>query len=203
MTISTLPEILNEIETRAEEAGRLVVALAGPPASGKSTLAAGLAKSLGPHAAVLPMDGFHLENDQLRQMGLLHRKGAPETFDALGFVALIGRLRGDGVVHYPTFDRETDCTVPDGGQIGAATRIILVEGNYLLLKTPPWDRLAGLFDMSVHLQVGRGELESRLIARWIEHGLPPDAARARAMSNDMKNADFVVAHSYDADFTLR
>ena len=104
------------------------------------------------------MDGFHLDNAQLRDMDLLHRKGAPETFDATGFARLLRRVRDEGNVLYPTFDREADKTLPDTGHIDEATRIVLVEGNYLLLKTPPWSGLGSHFQMTVGLVVDRGLL---------------------------------------------
>ena len=194
--------LLELIKARAEGRARYLVAIAGAPASGKTTLAAELAAKLGPCASVLPMDGFHLENSVLQERGLLARKGAPETFDAQGFVELLARVRRTPEVRYPTFDRQADCTRPERGLVSASTRIVLVEGNYLLLRTAPWAALEGLFDLTVSLEVARDELERRLIARWLKYGLPPEAARARALDNDMKNADFVAAHARAADIVL-
>jgi len=194
--------LLALIKARAEGRARYLVAIAGAPASGKTTLAAELAAKLEPCAAVLPMDGFHLENSVLQERGLLARKGAPETFDAQGFVELLARVRRTPEVRYPTFDRQADCTRPERGLVSASTRIVLVEGNYLLLRTAPWAALEGLFDLTVSLEVARDELERRLIARWLKYGLPPEAARARALDNDMKNADFVAAHARAADIVL-
>lgn len=195
--------LVREIEARSGNRERILVALAGPPGSGKSTLAGRLAERLGPSAAVLPMDGFHLENDRLQQMGLLHRKGAPETFDGDGFVALLDRLRSGESVPYPAFDRVADRTVPGAGRIDRAVRIVLVEGNYLLLNHPPWSELEGLFDLTVRIEVDRDELEARLVERWLAHGLAPDAARARATGNDMRNVDLVEKNSRAADFSIR
>lgn len=203
MTKLTLSALASDIQARAKGRDRIIVGISGAPGSGKSTLADDLAARLGPTAAVLPMDGFHLNNDQLHEMGLFDRKGAPETFDAAGFVRLLNKVRGGGAVSYPTFDREADSTVPGGGRIGADTTIVLAEGNYLLLETPPWAELAGVFDLTVHLDVPRAELEARLIARWRDHGLPEAEARARALGNDMRNADFVADNSRVPDVTLR
>ena len=182
-------ELLALITARAEGRSRYIVAIAGAPASGKTMLAAELAAKLGPCASVLPMDGFHLDNSVLQERGLLARKGAPETFDAQGFVALLEHVLSTPEVRFPTFDRQCDCTRPDRGLVSARTRIVLVEGNYLLLRTAPW--------------AARDELERRLIARWLKHGLLPEEARTRALGNDMKNADFVAAHSRAADVILR
>ncbi|MBT8460652.1 MAG: phosphoribulokinase [Boseongicola sp.] len=203
MTNITGTALVCEIEARASGRDRILVGIAGPPGSGKSTLATHLAARLGASAAVLPMDGFHLDNERLRQMGLLHRKGAPETFDAAGFVRLLGNVRSEGAVSFPTFDREADRTIPDAGHIDKETRIVLVEGNYLLLNIPPWSDLSDLFDLTVRLDGSTEELESRLITRWRDHGLSPAEARARALENDMKNVNFVTENSLSPDFFLQ
>mgnify|MGYP000073669211 FL=1 len=201
--IQITPETLVQRIKTLSGRDRKLIAIAGAPGSGKSTLAVDLAHQLGPTAAVMPMDGFHLDNDTLHTMDLFHRKGAPETFDADGFVALIKRLRGEDTVPYPTFDRDADRTVPDGGQINETTRIMLVEGNSLLLNQSPWDSLAGLFDMTVRLVVDHETLAARLITRWIDHGLSPENARDRALGNDMVNVRYVDAHSFDPDYMIR
>ncbi|WP_435230003.1 phosphoribulokinase [Pseudopelagicola sp. nBUS_20] len=203
MTVTTLPELKSKIEGLAFGQPRILVAIAGPPASGKSTLAEDLACTLGSTAVVLPMDGFHLENDQLQEMGLLHRKGAPETFDAEGFVSLLRRVRNESTIPFPTFDREADKIVPNSGQIHEGTRIVLIEGNYLLLNLRPWSDLNNLFDLTVWLKVDREELEARLISRWLTHGLQPDDARTRVLGNDKKNVTFVEANSIAPDVTLK
>jgi len=194
--------LVQKIKALAAGQDRILIAIAGPPGSGKSTLAEGLAQLLGPTAAVMPMDGFHLDNNVLHEMNLFHRKGAPETFDANSFVALIQRLRQEHEVPYPTFDRTADKTVPNGGRIEDSTRIVLIEGNYLLLNSAPWSALADLFDMTVRLVVDHDALAARLIARWIEHGLPPEQARDRALGNDMVNVRYVDEHSFDPDYEI-
>lgn len=203
MTETTANGLVQIIEARAAGRDRLMVAIAGAPGSGKTTLAANLAARLGPMAVVLAMDGFHLDNARLRQMGLFHRKGAPETFDAEGFVNLLRDVRNKANVSFPTFNRGEDKTIPGMGKIDKDSRIVLVEGNYLLLTIPPWSDLAGLFDVTVRLEVGREELEDRLVTRWLDHGLPAAEARARALGNDMKNADYVIENSLAPDFIVR
>lgn len=193
-------ELLTEIKLRTQGDKRLVVGVAGPPGSGKSTLAEDLVTCIGTSAAVLPMDGFHLDNDTLQQMGLLHRKGAPDTFDAQSFVKLVRVLKHQSSLTYPTFDRDADSTIPDGGRIDAGSDIVLVEGNYLLLDSPPWSDLAALFDLTVKLVVNRTELERRLIERWVNHGLSESAAKTRAQENDVRNAEVVMTRSRPSDF---
>ena len=188
------------IATRASGA-RKVIGLAGAPASGKSTLAEQLAAMI-PTAQVVPMDGFHLDNSVLEPLGLLPRKGAPETFDATGFVALVARLGQGGALRYPTFDRDSDAVVDDGGHLDASCDTVIVEGNYLLLDEPPWAQLRGLFDLSIFLDVPVEVLQARLVQRWLDQGLSPDAALARAQGNDLPNATTVQARSMRADVTI-
>lgn len=185
-----------------------MVAIAGPPGAGKSTLSQALCSGLnggagdGP-ATVVPMDGFHLDNAILEARGLLPRKGAPETFDVDGFEAVLRRIRRKRrEVAIPLFDRRLDLARAGGAVVAPRHRIVLVEGNYLLVDRPPWDRLAGLFDLTIFLDVPHAELERRLVQRWLDHGHTPAAARRRALANDVPNADFVVAFSRPADVRL-
>lgn len=197
-----LDDLIARIETLAQGRSRILVGIAGAPGSGKSTLAEALVAKLGPEACVLPMDGFHLPNETLLERGLLDRKGAPETFDAEGFVALLRKVRSTPEVRYPTFDRTADATIPDAGCIKAGTRIVVVEGNYLLLRAAPWCETAEWLDLSVQLDVPRATLEARLIQRWRDHGLSEEAATSRARGNDLRNADVILTASRPADVTL-
>lgn len=181
------------IRARASASARLLVAVAGAPGAGKSTLAEALRDELGPDAQVVPMDGFHLDNDTLRARGLFERKGAPETFDAAGFADLVRRIKAGGEVSYPTFDRSGDCTVPDGGAVRADTKIVLAEGNYLLMDADGWRDLAPLWDLKVWIDEPLALLENRLIQRWLDHGLTREAAETRARGNDIRNARTVIA----------
>lgn len=191
MTRSELAQVIAE---KSRDKTRFVVAIAGAPGSGKSTLAKALAAELD-QATVLPMDGFHRDNEELIALGRLNRKGAPDTFDAEGFVELVRRLRQSKSLIYPTFDRTLDKTVPNGGRLQSETRIVLVEGNYLLLNIPPWTALADLFDMTVWLDEDRYTLKTRLVQRWRDQGLSEAEALAQALGNDIKNADFAIEHS--------
>lgn len=131
------PEITTRIAELAQTGQRVIIAVAGPAGSGKSTVAEALADALGPTAAVVPMDGFHLDNHILAARGLLPRKGAPETFDANGFVTLIQRLKAQDEVVIPVFDRQRDIAIAGARVIDASHRILLVEGSYLLLDEQP------------------------------------------------------------------
>lgn len=183
---------------------RRLVALAGPPGSGKSTLAPLLARRLGGRLGgrVVPMDGFHLDNALLDEAGLRARKGAPETFDTAGLYHALRRLKdGEAEVILPAFDRDRDAAIAGAIRIGPDDKLLVVEGNYLLADLPGWDRLAGLWDATVLLDVPVAELTRRLGARWAAQGLVGDAAEAR-VANDLANAEVVVRSARPADVRL-
>jgi pantothenate kinase len=201
--------VLTAIGRTPRRDGRLLVGIAGPPGSGKSTLAREVVGRLAtseripPLAALVPMDGFHLDNAELDARGLRAVKGAPETFDVKGFVDLVRRLRdAPNDIRYPLFDRGEDRTLPDAGLFRAGTPIGVVEGNYLLLSEGDWRALAPLFDLTVMIAPPTEVLEERLIRRWLDHGLDGDAAKRRARGNDMTNARRVLECSEAADLVL-
>lgn len=184
---------------------RRLIALAGPPATGKSTLAEALRDHLvaaGDHATVVPMDGFHLDNRILAEKGLLPRKGAPETFDAAGFIALVQRLKAGGDVVIPVFDRARDIAIAGAALVPAAARMVIVEGNYLMLDEAPWRALAPLWDLAIFLDAPETELRARLVRRWLDHGLGAEAALARAEANDLPNARRILAARLPGAVTL-
>ena len=201
--INVLAERIHELARRKP---RVIVGIVGAPGSGKSTLAAELARRLERQKLMprtVPMDGFHLDNAVLDLWGLRTRKGAPETFDARGFVLLAKRLaRGEEVVA-PVFDRARDIAIAGAQLIEADAQVVIVEGNYLLLDEAPWSELAKLWDVSAFLDVPLPELRARLIARWLGHGLSRAAATQRAMHNDVPNAQRVIERSLPADLVLR
>ena len=181
---------------------RRLVALAGAPGSGKSTLADHLAAALrarGCVAQVVPMDGFHVDNRILSAMGMLERKGAPETFDAQGFVRLAAALGRQTPVYYPLFDRSRDIAVAGAGCLNEGCDTVIVEGNYLLLDAPNWRDLSRFWDVSVRLDVPLSILRERLVERWLAEGVPQDAAIARAEGNDLRNAQAIQAQALPSD----
>ncbi len=202
--MSEIATIAATIFRRAGKARRFVVAIAGPPGAGKSTLSSALHGVL-PEGAVevVPMDGFHYDDAVLERRGLRSRKGAPETFDFAGFEVLLKRIRaGEPDIAIPVFDRSVELSRAAAAVIGADVRFILVEGNYLLLDEEPWSRLAPLFDFSIFLDVPRGELERRLRQRWHEHGRSEADALAWIASNDMPNIERVLARRRPADLVV-
>lgn len=192
---------------RAGGSQRFIIALAGPPGVGKSTLSAALVAEFegrGQGAAIVPMDGFHFDNAVLEARGVLARKGAPFTFDADGYLALLKRLRAepDQYIAVPVFDRRLDLARAGGSIIAPVHRFLIAEGNYLLLEQPPWQEMADVFDLTVMLKAGLAELRQRLIDRWLALGLDEAGALARAMSNDIPNADLVLGASRQADLEI-
>lgn len=202
--MSEIASIAAAIFKRTGKSPRALIAIAGPPGSGKSTIAESLREVLPEHSAVVvPMDGFHFDDIVLHQRGQRQRKGAPETFDFRGFAALMKRLRsGEPEVAIPVFDRSVELSRAGAAIVDAETKFILVEGNYLLLDEEPWSELAGLFDFSIFIDVPRGELERRLMERWRFHGKSDDEARAWIASNDMPNIERVLARRRAADLVV-
>jgi len=198
--------LADDIVARAADNPRFMVAIAGPPAAGKSTLAGKLADELMircQKVAVISMDGFHYDDAVLKARGLSRRKGAPETFDFPGFRILLERLRnGEPDVAIPVFDRSMELSRAAAAIIDRDVRFIVVEGNYLLLDESPWDGLQAMFDLSIYLDVPRAELENRLIERWRHHGRDENAARAWIDTNDLPNADRVSDRRRNADIIL-
>ncbi|WP_148864079.1 nucleoside triphosphate hydrolase [Marinobacter fonticola] len=199
-----LYELTQHILEASSQRDRFMVALAGPPAAGKSTLAEALCQSLNLQengiAAVVPMDGYHYDNAVLEPRGHLFIKGAPETFDADGLIQDLERIRQcNPVVAVPVFDRPLDLARAGGRLIMPEHKVVIVEGNYLLLDRAPWSALHGLFDYTVFLDVPDETLERRLFQRWLDMGQDPDGALERTHRKDMLNAQLIKTHSVTPD----
>ncbi|MCE8023444.1 nucleoside triphosphate hydrolase [Billgrantia aerodenitrificans] len=192
----------------AENRQRFIVALAGPPGAGKSFLSEWLCRELNERqagiAAVVPMDGYHLDNAILEPLGQLPIKGAPETFDPDGLRHDLERIRrADRNVAVPVFDRPLDLARAGGRLIATTHRIVIVEGNYLLLDRDPWRELRPLFDMTLLLEVADEVLEARLIQRWLGMGQDHEGAIDKARHKDMLNARLIKRESVAPDLYWR
>lgn len=188
--------------------GRLIVAMAGAPGSGKSTsadrLAAKLNQTAPGTAAVLPMDGYHYDDLYLGPAGLQPRKGAPQTFDVGGLFHTLQRLRArdEPSVAVPVFDRKIEIARAGARLIPAEVPVIIVEGNYLLLQQDPWPRLASLYDITVLIDVPDSVLRARLSHRWEKYGLTEDQITAKLEENDLPNGRLVRSASAPADYRI-
>lgn len=188
-------QLLERARALADRPGRAILGITGPPAAGKSTLALRLRAELGAAAAYVPLDGFHLAHQLLIENGLVERKGAPDTFDAAGYVALLRRLRdpAEGVVYAPRFDRDIEDSVANAIPVPPDVPLVITEGNYLLLRSGPWAQVAALLDEVWYIDLAEDTRLRRLIGRHMEFGRDSAEARDRATGSDQRNAVLIEA----------
>lgn len=182
-----------------------LLGVVGKPGVGKSTFTQNMLKVLkSDRVVVVPMDGFHLSNEELVKVGKRERKGAPDTFDVQAFVELLKLLRKrDGrEIVFPTFDRESETSIPGGGKILQSATLVVVEGNYLLHPYDGWEDVKSFFDETWYLELNENVRKSRLINRHIFFGKSPIAAAAWVENSDEKNALLVAASRTLADVAV-
>ena len=202
-----ITHLLGLLEKRCEK--RILIGITGAPASGKSTLSELIVESINDHlkkniSAIVPQDGFHYDDQLLREINRLPFKGAPDTFDVDGLEVLLKRLKVEDEVAIPLFDRKLEVSRNCARLITAENKLLIVEGNYLLLENHAgWKQLKPFFDFTVSLAVPFPELEKRLLQRWIDHGYEIDDARIKIQQNDLPNADTVIKQSTESDCILR
>ena len=195
--------------TERARRGRVIAAIAGPPGSGKSTVAEKLCALLNAPvagtAAILPMDGYHLDDMLITPLGLRPRKGIPETFDPDGLYHMLLRLRTNDAaqVAVPVFDRDIEISRAGARHIASTVSVVVVEGLYLLLKQQPWPRLRPLFDLAVMVDVPETVLRQRLTARWLGYGLSPEQIDVKVNGNDLPNGRLVRTESAAPDYLLK
>ena len=184
------------IDALLADGKRKLLGLVGAPGAGKSTLATALLTTLGERAQVVPMDGFHLANVELQRLGRADRKGAPDTFDSAGYVALLQRLRiqgDDEIVYAPEFRREIEEPVAGAIAVLPSTQLVITEGNYLLHDAGAWAGVAGLLDEVWYVDVDDALREARLVQRHRHFGRSEEAARAWVEQTDAPNARLIAA----------
>ena len=188
----------------ARRPGRAILGITGPPAAGKSTLAETLLAELAPPAAYVPLDGFHLAHHVLQELGMVHRKGAPDTFDAAGYVALLRRLRdpGEGTVYAPQFCRDIEDSLANAIPVPPDVRLVITEGNYLLVQSGPWAELGGLLDEVWYLDLDEPVRLRWLADRHVRYGRDAAEAAARATGPDQRNAELIEATRPHADLII-
>lgn len=184
---------------------RVIIGLVGKPGAGKSTLSSYLLKKLPKEStALVPMDGFHLSNAQLALLGRSDRKGAPDTFDAHGYVELLQRIKTNFTqeIYFPIFHREIEESVAAEGVIHPHTSLVITEGNYLLLGGEHWSEVAPLLTESWFVDVSNDRRMARLVARHIKFGKSAEEAHAWAHGSDQRNADLIEVSSVKADVLI-
>jgi pantothenate kinase len=197
---TSLIDAIQRAESLVQRGGR-ILGVAGAPGAGKSTLAAALLDHFGQRAALLPMDGFHLANGELARLGLVDRKGAPDTFDADGYVAALGRVRARSAdVLVPAFDRRLEESIAGALRIAIDVPLVITEGNYLLLPAPPWNRVRDLCDEMWMVRVDPAVRVARLIERHMRFGRTPAQAEEWVTRSDEANAALVLSDSATADW---
>lgn len=197
----TLSELADRARRLIVPGQRHLLGIAGPPGVGKSWLAAALCDKLGPDAVRVPLDGFHLANEVLANLGLASRKGAPETFDAGGFHSLLARLHAqdEPIVYAPEFHREIEQAISGALSIPRAAPLVVVEGNYLLLDSGPWRDVKDFLDEVWYLTLPDAVRLDRLVRRHQHNGRSSSDARAWTFGNDEPNAAVVEASAIRAD----
>ena len=199
LLIKLLDNLKNDLKNR------YFIALSGPPASGKSTISEKLLKDLtlkGHNSSILQMDGFHYDDQILKQKSLLLKKGAPETFDVMGFLNFLFRLQNENEVAIPIFDRSLELSRSSAVIISKETRVVIVEGNYILLKTHPWRELHKFFNSTIMINTKNEILEKRLIERWRSFNIPEEEIKQKVFENDLPKGVNVYKNSILADFNL-
>lgn len=199
---AALARIQNHLENSTE---RVLIGIIGKPGAGKSTLSKFLmAKLPNEFVTVVPMDGYHLSNKVLKDLKRADRKGAPDTFDVAGFTSLVRRIRTEQgqSIYYPIFDRAIEESIAAQGVVTSSTKVVIIEGNYLLHDDGGWEVCNDLLDESWMVDVDDDKRISRLISRHIAYGKDPEAARAWARGTDEVNAKLIERGRNRADFVV-
>jgi pantothenate kinase len=199
------PHCLTRVRLLLEDGRRKLLGLVGPPGSGKSTLSLALQEAFADVSQVVPMDGFHLANVELQRLGRNTRKGAPDTFDSAGYVALLRRLRvqGDEIVYAPEFRREIEEPIAGATPIFPHTQLVITEGNYLLLNQGPWADVAGLLDDVWYLEIDAALRTHRLTQRHVQYGRSPQDATRWVAETDEPNARMIEETRRHASFVFQ
>lgn len=199
-------DLVGRAQALAATGSRRILGIAGAPGAGKSTLAEVVTTALGGAAVQVPMDGLHLADVELSRLGRRDWKGAPDTFDGLGYLALLRRLRhpvpGE-IVYAPAFERTIEQPIAGSIPVDPSVPLVVTEGNYLLLDDPPWCEVRTLLDETWFVEIDEAVRVSRLIRRHIEFGKTPEQAGEWVHRLDEQNARLIAATRDRADLVVR
>jgi pantothenate kinase len=176
------------------ERPRTLIGIVGKPGSGKSTVVEEISKKFGSKlVSIIPMDGFHLSNEELISLGRRDRKGAPDTFDVEGFTSLIEKVKTKNQVNhkFPIFHREIEASIADEGMIPKESKVVVIEGNYLFSEDHNWNGIYPLLDHTWFIDINDEIRIERLIARHIRYGKTPEEAETWSRGSDETNARFI------------
>ncbi|MCU1610109.1 MAG: hypothetical protein JWM45_2025 [Pseudonocardiales bacterium] len=198
------PDLLTRARALADGGGRRILGITGAPGAGKSTVARRLVDALDGAAVLVGMDGYHLAQRELQRLRRAERKGAPDTFDAAGYVALLRRLRSSdtGTVYAPEFRRAIEEPIAAAVPVPAGLPLVVTEGNYLLLDTPPWSAVRGLLDEVWFLAPNERTRHEWLVTRHRRYGCSDQQAAERAAGGDENNARLIAPTAARADLIL-
>jgi pantothenate kinase len=198
------PDLLARAQALLDVGGRQILGIAGPPGAGKSTVARQLVDALGDTAVLVGMDGFHLAQAELERLSCAERKGAPDTFDAAGYVALLRRLQVPvaDTVYAPEFRRAIEEPIAGAIAVPPHVRLVVTEGNYLLLDAAPWSAIRGLLDEAWFLAPDEQTRRAWLTARHRRYGRTAKQAAGRASGSDERNARLITPTASRADLIL-
>lgn len=203
--VLTIDACLEKLQAGVANGRRFILGIVGQPGSGKSTLAQTLMAAFPGTASVLPMDGFHLANNELDRLERANRKGAEDTFDSGGYVALLKRLRdqaADEIVYAPEFRREIDEPIANAIAIQPETQLVITEGNYLLLDRGHWRKVQRMLDESWYLEIDTDLRQQRLIARHMQFGRDFSTAQAWVHQTDEPNARLIASTQDRANMVI-
>ena len=187
-------DLLTEIKEALESNGkRTLIGIVGKPGAGKSTVVEAIKERFDQAlVSIIPMDGYHLSDEELIAQGKRDRKGAPDTFDSNAFVELLRRVKSeDGEITFPIFHRELEASIPDEGTVPLTAKVIITEGNYLLSQEHGFENVRKLLDKVYYIDINDEKRLERLIARHMRYGKTPDAAQDWAMGSDEANARYI------------
>ena len=204
LNYSDLLTLLNK-QIDNHSTSRYFIALSGAPGSGKSTVSEKLVSDLntvGHKSSILQMDAFHYDDQILKEKNLLLKKGAPETFDVMGLLNFINRLEKESEVVIPVFDRSLELSRSSAVIISDDIKVVIVEGNYLLLKSHPWRELHKFFNATIMVNCDEKILEERLIKRWENFNISKEIINQKVYENDLPNGVYVLKNSISPDFEL-